>query len=485
MNIRTVFDTISTDECLGYKPVSSSTKPAHIANGWFRRLAGKSYNPVLLNEVMIQWVRSKELNPSEPLLERESDLFQPFLPQTQRQAFVDFRADLRALLSPFGGAVNSGNDWSSYNITTLRHLTKDRADNSVGAFLYHLLTTDCGTGPSPLVSFLLSILNDSSDELSTLSAPLLHGISEAAVSVGSYPAVTVFKRTKDGFSSQSLRHLRQGFDQLYQFEESFGGGLDALRRAVTFGVFAVLVHMVNRGPELRKAKGITPMLLYFGGRKRNTVHYASHQTYSFCRQSIEQMYTSKFQQKVAARIGDDPSLRECQKFVKQLEFEKANEADAKRLEISNLLSAYTETQQPIEALASALTDVTFRLMSGDPTDFYRGLGVRVGFLRPTGGTRKFFSLEGILLEAVLASCVSKDELTYKEFLDILYERYGILTGGRQHDADVLLGVGIDQVTVEDLRENSMSLRRQLVATGWASEYADGVMIVHLPHGGQS
>jgi hypothetical protein len=485
MNIRTVFDTISTDECLGYKPVSSSTKPAHIANGWFRRLAGKVYDPVLLNEVMIHWVRSRELNPSEPLLDRESELFQPFLPQTQRQAFVDFRADLRALLSPYGGAVNSGNDWSSYNITTLRHLTKDRADNSVGAFLYHLLTTDCGSGPSPLVGFLLNILKDTSDELSTLTTPLLKEISESAINVGTYPAVSVFKKGKDGFSSQSLRHLREGFDHLYQFEASFGGGLDALRRAVAFGVFAVLVHMVNRGPELRRAKGITPMLLYFGGRRRNTVHYASHQTYSLCRQSIEQMYTSKFQQKVAARIGSAPSFKECQNFVKQLEFEKPNETESKRLEISNLLSAYTETQEPIEALASALTDVTFRLMSGDPTDFYRGLGVRVGFLRPTGGTRKFFSLDGILLEAVLASCVSAEALTYKEFLDILYERYGILTGGRQQDADVLLGVGIDQVTVEDLRENSMSLRKQLVATGWASEYADGVMNVHLPHGGQS
>jgi hypothetical protein len=65
--------------------------------------------------------------------------------------------------------------------------------------------------------------------------------------------------------------------------------------------------------------------------------------------------------------------------------------------------------------------------NGDPTEFYRGLGVRVGFLRPTGGTRKYFTLDGVLLEAVLASIVSVDEISYREFLDLLCDHYGLLT----------------------------------------------------------
>ena len=136
-------------------------------------------------------------------------------------------------------------------------------------------------------------------------------------------------------------------------------------------------------------------------------------------------------------------------------------------------------------MASAVKDVTFRMMSGDPTDFFRGMGVHVGFLRPTGGTRKYFTLDGVLLEAVLASIVFGEAMPYRDFLNVLYERYGFLTGGRPEDADVLLQGGIDQVTVEDLRENSMSLRRQLVAMGWARAYADGVMFVQLPNGGQA
>ena len=89
----------------------------------------------------------------------------------------------------------------------------------------------------------------------------------------------------------------------------------------------------------------------------------------------------------------------------------------------------------------------------------------------------------MLLEAVLASSVPENEVPYREFLNTLYSRYGLLTGGRPEDADLLLHEGIDQVTVEDLRENSASFRQQLVAMGWARAYADGVMTVCLPNGG--
>ena len=38
MNLKELFDRISTEECFGYAPASSSTKPAHIANGCFGAL---------------------------------------------------------------------------------------------------------------------------------------------------------------------------------------------------------------------------------------------------------------------------------------------------------------------------------------------------------------------------------------------------------------------------------------------------------------
>lgn len=400
MNVKDIFGVISTDECFGYSPSSSSTKPAHIANGWFRRLIGAAYDPVLLNETMMHWVASKEANRSEDLLEGHAGTFDAFVSEARLQDFVHFRADVRELLSPHGGAANRGNERSSYNITAKEHLTKDHADNSVGAFLFHLVNTAQFGATSPIVEMLVSILNDGSDEVSTLTLPLTRAVPQSPVNVASYPAPGVFRKTKDEFSSVCLRNLRQGFNQLAAYERIHGGGVEALRRAVAFGVFSVMLHMVNRSKELRKDKGLTPMLLYFQGRKRNTAYYASNQTYRDCRQAIEFTYTEKFREKIAGRIGESPTTKQCQTLIKQMEFGKVTEDEARRLEVGNLFTAYRSTEDdPIGALASATKDVVFRMMTGDPTEFYRGLGVRVGFIKPTGGTRKYFTLDGVLLGA--------------------------------------------------------------------------------------
>ena len=303
MNVKDLFGVISTNECFGYSPSSSSTKPAHIANGWFRRLIGAAYDPVLLNETMMHWVASKEANPSEVLLADHADTFDAFATEARQQDFVNFRADIRALLSPYGGAANRGNERSSYNITAKEHLTKDHADNSVGAFLYHLISTLQAGERSPIAEMLVGILNDGSDEVSTLTLPLTRAVPQSPVNLASYAAPAVFRKTKDEFASVCLRNLRHGFDQLAGYEHTHGGGVEALRRAVAFGVFSVMLHLVNRSKELRKEKGLTPMLLYFQGRKRNTVYYASNQTYRDCRQAIESTYTEKFREKIADRIG--------------------------------------------------------------------------------------------------------------------------------------------------------------------------------------
>jgi hypothetical protein len=186
---------------------------------------------------------------------------------------------------------------------------------------------------------------------------------------------------------------------------------------------------------------------------------------------------------VADRLGADPTVKQCNRLIREVTTPNTNETAKHQQELSLLFRAYLDKEGTLGALAQALTDVTFKLLKGDPTDFYRGLGVRVGFLRPQGGTRKFYCLDGVLMEAVLASIVPKDcELSFREFLTLLHERYGVITGGRAEDAELLLAAGIDQVTVEDLRENAAVFRHQLTALAWGRSFADGVMSVRIPGG---
>lgn len=483
MNIIKALSEIGTNECFGYAPKSSSTKPAHVANGWFKRLLNSAYDPTLLNDTVVHWVGPEKANPSEQLLQDHAEVFGPFGATTKRQAFADFRADLKLVVSPYGGAVNRGNVRSSYNITNARHLTKDYSDNSIGEFLYYLTTLDCGSGISPIVDVIRKVLLDNSDEVSILTGPLLRSAPESAINVKTYPAASVFKQRKKQLRSAVLQSIRLGFDQLARFEQQCGGGIAGLQRAVAFGVLAVLLHMTNRRRELIGEQSFVPILLYFQGRRRTTVYHGSHHTYNMARREIEFLFIEQFRSRIVGRIGEAPTLKQCKDLIKTVEAKSAADSAVAQKEILGLFTANLNVDEPLSALAAAVTDVAFKRLTGRPIDFYRALGVRIGFIRPFGNsaTKKFYTLDGILLEAALGTTVS-GELSFRELLDLLWERYGFLTGGRPEDADILLGQGVGHVTVEDLKENAQHLREHLVSTGWGRPFADGVLVIRVPEG---
>jgi hypothetical protein len=482
------FQEISKIQCFGYSPTSSSTKPAHIANGWFRRIIGRRYDPVLLNQTVVHWTKNGEINPSDILLSEHPQIFEPYQSQSKRRDFAEFRADLKWLVSPVGGAVNKGNRLSSYNITCEHHITEDYNDREMGSFLYHLAATDLGKGPSPALKLLKEILENPRDEVSTVSAPLTTAAAATEVVTGEYPAETVFKKRGRAFLSPTLMQLRTGFDNLANFEKTYGGGLDALRRFVAFGVFSVLLHMQNRRSEIvgTQPAELNPALLYFHERLRSTAYQASHATYNLNRRSIESLYTDQLKEWLEPRIGKQPSHKKCQDFVRELEFAKGDEKKNREYR-EKCLSGYRSFASQLgnlEAMAEALRETVFRQASATPPDSYRSLGVRVGFLKPAGNNalRKYYTLEGVLLEAVVASILPEGEITYPSFLGEMHKRYGLIIGGRPEDTDLLMEKGIGIATVQDLRANSQVFRQQLLSLGWARKYADGVLIVQVPEG---
>src|SRR5437867_3181935 len=98
--LKEVFEEINKTECFGYLPTSSSTKPAHVANGWFRSTLGTRYDPKLLNQTVVHWTQKGEINPSDNLIAENPSVFDPFQPQSKRREFAEFRADLKLLMSP-------------------------------------------------------------------------------------------------------------------------------------------------------------------------------------------------------------------------------------------------------------------------------------------------------------------------------------------------------------------------------------------------
>jgi hypothetical protein len=190
---------------------------------------------------------------------------------------------------------------------------------------------------------------------------------------------------------------------------------------------------------------------------------------------------------LAARVGERVSDKNVEAFIKTLQFDKkGGEKDKKGREaLMRSYKSFATGLNNIDAFAEALRETLFRFQTADPLEFYRALGVRSGFVRPAGNAvRKFYTLEGVLLEAVLASILPDGELSYAELLDELSKRYGLIVGGRSKDSALLMEHGIGSATVQDLQANSRVFRQRLISLGWARQYADGVLMVQVPEGMQ-
>jgi len=83
------------------------------------------------------------------------------------------------------------------------------------------------------------------------------------------------------------------------------------------------------------------------------------------------------------------------------------------------------------------------------------------------------------LEVLVAGTVDMTKrVEYRDFLDALYQRWGVVVGGRPEDAALLADAGAS-VPSRELRENSARFLHRLEAQGLALRLADSVAIVGL------
>ena len=178
-------------------------------------------------------------------------------------------------------------------------------------------------------------------------------------------------------------------------------------------------------------------------------------------------------------MGQRPTPKKLDQLIKDLDF--GRDSDAQRERLRKSFKSFSSQLSALPAMAEALREAIFRSASGTPLDFYRQLGVKSGFVRPAGNNavRKFYTLEGVLLEAVLASILAGRPDDVPGFLEQLYSRYGLLTGGRPEDARSP-ATRDRECHRSDLRANSHVFRQQLVSLGWARQFADGVLVVKVP-----
>jgi hypothetical protein len=104
----------------------------------------------------------------------------------------------------------------------------------------------------------------------------------------------------------------------------------------------------------------------------------------------------------------------------------------------------------------------------------------IGLSSRRGSQRVRYAPTDALLKALVFANV-ESRMEFKDFLNRLYERYGLVIG-EQHAASY---IAEDQADLEDFAENAMRLEERLTSLGLMHRLSDGCAYVELPFRGRS
>lgn len=480
------------DEDFGFRLTNASIKPAHIANGLGRALLSTSYKSTALAQTLRRWVRvqrsgfDEERNPNDKIIERYGDVFRGTTSgEIDPSRLNSFRSLAWAVLGADQGVYDNP-DNSSYTLANERFITRDLSDNRCGLFLVRLLTA--GPAEGSAATKLRVLLSSDTDPWTTLAWPLLvlaeqrPEVLDGEAAERAARADDLFAVREDGrLQSPTLWHLRAAYDRLAEFESEEGSKLNALRRLVLFGCFAIHVHMCTRWSEVDQQAPRPPIFFDMFDGIRFSLRDASRATVRAAGDAIEGLIATRIRQ----RLGGVTDQDSAEAWLAALD---VTDPEVRKRYNAHAHEGHLATA---DALAEALLETGLEANRGHPINFLTELGRRAGYLTPWanagrgGRQQKRYGVTAEFLEILVAATVEPENpLEFPEFLDALRDTFGVLVGRWGDDEAIRrnnlrpgqFGTPVS-VAEEDLRMNVEALRRALLEAGYAKSYADGRTIV--------
>ncbi len=495
MNIGEVLNGVYDDD-LGWRP-ASKVKPVHIANGLVRAIVGERSDIKPLIE-MIAWEKGGapiEERRHAALLERDwAEAICDLADSTD--AFDRARRYLRGILAA-DGAVFPSPEFSSLTLTCAQMASSDRNDFGLGEFGVHLMSSARTEGLPAFLAQRLKV-KAPTDPITIAAWPLLRGASHDADPTGRSAAAM-----KKKHSQAILSELRSAAESLESHERAQGNRLRSLERAVHFVCVATLAHAqaVSADGKLDRR---APALLVTDVEKGSTLATASERSLK----QIHDGFTHWLARRLGERLEHGRALdadgtvlelprttdgREVRKLLRTIGGAKGKHELPDDDLLEERMSAFNEARlehgkdEVSLVLGKTLVDCYLNeYLSGGPRDALTRIGARAGLLYPHYQGRsaeKRFQPSTPVLDMLVRACVTEGApVPLGEFLSRLWQRFGLLVGGRR-DADT----GLDDaaylhshnlsVDAHELRANTEALVSQLSTMGLARRYPDNVTFI--------
>ena len=504
MKIGKVLDEVY-DRSVGWRPATGALKPVHIANGLFRGLLGEVYNIKVPLSFVIPWKKknSPDLDPQRTynyLVHETSDpRFQAFRDEQYKERFERLRDYARELLNADGG-VFPDPEMVSFSLTCRQMISKDHMDKEVGRFIAELLRGEDGNGP--LAKLVIECLTNEQplDPITFLAWPLLSNEPEYA------------SKKSTRCSPHGNPDLKKYFDllgkaaaELADHQRQQGNRLATLQKTVHFACLSLLGHAQTLAADGNLAKR-SPLLLTMAAPKNSRLASASEESLNRYYESFESWLVERLAERLEKgkpiAYGTDEGEREpCQvtlpanrkdsvrKFLNEFNIQEGQDVDPKVIDdrMSLYEQAVANHGRDNWALVIAETLVQCYLNeyeSGGPRKFLSGVGRKAGIIYPHFAGRskdKRIRPSVSILDVLVKCCTPPDgAIPFNAFLDCLWERFGIVVGGRMgddgSDHELLNERDID-IGQADLEENTKAFIDHLVEIGLARRYPDNIAYV--------
>lgn len=496
------------DHVVGWRPASGAIKPVHIANGLFRELLGERYNINKVVAFAVPWKKKGDPEPDphrtwEYLVHDLADpAFSAFQPAYQKERFERLREFVRGMLAA-DQAVFPQADITSLTLACRQMISGDRNDREVGRFMATLLRGQDGDGA--LARVVIECLQDSDephDPLSLLVWPLL---SKDVIRIPQDKSKVTPYDNKD--CANFFKQIGDAADQLAKHEVLQGNRLAILQRSVLFVCLSLLAHaqaLAADGDLDRR----TPLLLVPDAAKGSRLALASEESLNRYYDAFEEwlaktlsirlqageplIYAERPENNVVVDLpkNDKEAVRA---FLKQFRTAEKGQGKEPNSEVmSGRMSLYERALVKHDngdlhsIIGETLAQAYFNeYTSGGPRDFLGGVGRKVGVIYPhfQGNSRdKRIRPSVAVLDLLVRSCTPVEgPIPLPHFLDLVWQRFGIVVGGRTgggdtDDGELLLRNGID-LSPSELEANTQALVDQLVQIGLARRYPDNITYV--------
>lgn len=471
---------------LEFLPTSNSTKPMHIANGFFRACTGEVCNVQDIHEWVISERRTDgKAITSEDLKEKYVDILE-YGANENSDNIKEVRFLLEKVFNPDATVYPSYAN-SVLNISS-HWLIKDRIDSEarIGDFIYNILAVPKDGQVSRVIELTQKALKNDKDDITRLIKPILG----AKVIRGERQTKTEkdFVETDMNFSKGVIR---DGYDAIAEnmiFMEQENNSLLFLKRMINYATFATVFYLIDVNHAMYNAARV-PLLLD-SGIGLSAIEAASEECYKSGKKEVENFYINCIKERLNSEIVNHNSEGECMSYIEKSPFDETNEKKDERGLVKRYFSAYVQSGDlPIDALAKALQMAlyTFTYSNNTPSDFCRVCGGRSGLVGPKGNAAtKRLLIDRFLLETIALSVVSPQELEngmeFKEFGKRLREKYNIIIGTDvELEYELLENANIAQLVPGDLRgelaNNAKGIADMLNSMNLAKRYADGVTII--------